>query len=238
MTVKERLDAFQKENPPFYIVDHDNGTFSLCLPLDFLNGEYCDYCQDAFDTFAEANGEPHIDDHHTIYGNGYDWQAAFAEAFKDDPNIGRIIFDCEAGGFFCYCDNLDIIEDFGKRFKSICEDYDKFVPIVAEGIRNAEIREAEQERLMKTVKGQLMTNPKATFDIVSPLGEIRVTPEMSKKLLAGEMPTVQIGGVHYADYELLDQPIKGQQTDIFDDNLIRMKTDEAPEPVEAPTMTM
>ena len=83
-----------------------------------------------------------------------------------------------------------------------------------------------------------MSNPKATFDIVSPLGEIRVTPDMTEKLLAGEMPTVQIGGVHYADYELLDQPITGRQTDLFDNNLIRMKTEEAPEPEEAPAMTM
>ncbi len=200
MTVKERLDAFQKEYPPFYIVDHDDGRFSLCLPLDFLANEYGDYCQDAFDTFAESNGEPHIDDHHSSYGSGYDWQAAFAEAFKDDPNISRIIYDSECGGFYCYCDSLDIIEDFGKRFKSICEDYDRFAPIVADGMRNMEIREAEQERLMKTVKGQLMTNPKATFDIVSPLGEIRITPDMTEKFLAGEMPTVQIGGVQYADY--------------------------------------
>ncbi len=238
MTVKERLEAFQKEYPPFYIVDHDNGTFSLCLPLDFLDGEYRDYCQDAFDIFAEKMGEPHIDDHHTTYGSGYDWQAAFMEAFKDDPHINRIIFDCECGGFYCYCDSLDIIEDFGRRFKGICEDYDRFAPIVADGMRNMEIREAEQERLMSTVRGQLMAHPKATFDIVSPLGEIRITPDMTEKLLGNDMPTVIIDGVHYADFELLDQPITGQQTDLFDNNLIRMKTEEAPEPEEVPTMTM
>ncbi len=159
MTVEERLENFREEYAPFYLVSHDNGTFSLCLPLDFLSGEYMDYCQDAFDTFAEEMGEPHIDSHHSTYGSGYDWQAAFQEAFKDDPKIGRILFDCEAGGFFCYCDSLDIIEDFGRRFKGVCEDYDRFAPIVADGIRNAEIREAEQERLISTVRGQLMEHP-------------------------------------------------------------------------------
>jgi len=40
------------------------------------------------------------------HGNGYEWDAAFREAFADEPNIERIIFDSEAGGFFCNCDDL------------------------------------------------------------------------------------------------------------------------------------
>ena len=121
MNTQEQIEAFNQANPPFYIVDHEDGSFSLCLPLDFLTNEYRDYCQEAFDAYAVEIGEPPVDQHGSIaYGNGYDWEAAFQEAFKDDPNIGKIVFDCELGGFFCYADDLSLIEDFGKRFKEIC----------------------------------------------------------------------------------------------------------------------
>ena len=48
---ERRIKEFNRENRPFYIVDHDDGTFSLCLPLDLLNGQYADYCQTAFDNY-------------------------------------------------------------------------------------------------------------------------------------------------------------------------------------------
>lgn len=69
------------------------------------------------------------------HGNGYEWEAAFRQAFRNDPNIGRVLFDCEAGGFFCSCDDLDILEDFGIRFKDVCEDTDRFTEVVTEGIQ-------------------------------------------------------------------------------------------------------
>ncbi len=229
---EKRIAELNEELEPFYLIDGGDGTFSLCALMNEMDAEYG---QAAFDAFALEIGASTRDElGYVSFGDGYDWQSAFTEAFKDDPNIGRIHFDCECSGFFCDSDDLEILADFGKRLKALSMDTEKFTPIVSAAMKV----QAEQRRLLETVRGQLMANPKATFDIVSPLGEIRVTPDMSQKLLAGEMPTVQIGGVQYADYELLDQPIKGQQTDIFNDNLIRMRTDEAPEPVEAPTMTM
>lgn len=103
MSVKERIEAFNEENRPFYIVDHDAGKFSLCLPLDFLHEEYEDFGQAAFDAYAIEIGEPPVDSRgfHT-HGNGYEWESAFHQTFADDPNIDKILFDCEAGGFFCY----------------------------------------------------------------------------------------------------------------------------------------
>ena len=156
MNTKERIEAFNKAIAPFYIVDHEDGGYSLCLPLDLLSDDYYPYCQDAFNAYAEENGEPARDENGLkTHGNGYEWEAAFRQAFADDPNIGRILFDCEAGGFFCECADLSLIEDFGKRFKEICEDTERFTPIVSEGIKNAEARRAEQEKLMRTVKGSL-----------------------------------------------------------------------------------
>ncbi len=239
MTTQERIEAFHNETKPFYIVEHDDGKYSLCFSMDFLPGEEYDRCQAPFDAYARSIGaDIYSASGLRRFGNGYDWQAAFQEAFKDDPNIGKILFDCEAGGFFCDCSDLAVLEDLGRRFHQLRQDTESFVPIIAEGLRNADIREAEQERLMKTVKGQLMSKPQATFDILTPYGDIRITPDMSRELLNGEMPIVRIGDTQYADHELLNQPITGQQTDLFDDNLIRMKTEEAPELEEAPTMTM
>lgn len=43
MENEKRIKEFNRENRPFYIVDHDDCTFSLCLPLDLLNGQYADY---------------------------------------------------------------------------------------------------------------------------------------------------------------------------------------------------
>ncbi len=232
MTVDERIIELNQELDPFYLVDLENGKFSLCAIINDMDDEFG---QAAFDAFALEIGASTRDEFGCIsFGDGYDWEAAFQEAFKDDPNISRIHYDCESSGFFCDCDDLEILADFGQRLKELSLDAEKFTPIVLAAMK----AQAEQRRLLETVRGQLMAHPKATFDIVSPLGEIRITPDMSKMLLAGELATVQISGVQYADYELLDQPIKGQQTDLFDDNLIRMKTEEAPEPEEAPAMMM
>lgn len=234
--IKQRIEAFNKENSPFYIVDLDNGKFSLCLPLDLLGDEYYPYCQDAFDAYAKEIGEPaYSRSGLRTHGNGHEWEAAFREAFKDDPNINRILFDCEMGGFFCDADNLSLIEDFGRRFKDICEDSDRFAPIVSEGIKNAEARAAEQERLMKTVRGQLMSHPSASFEIMTPDGNVRLTPDDSKALIDGSRQSVEIDGVTYAAEELLDQEITDMQRDLFDQSLIRMKTEE---PEEAMTISM
>lgn len=58
MDIRQSIDKFNHENPPFYIVDHEDGEYSLCLPLDLLSDEYYPYCQDAFDAYAAEIGEP------------------------------------------------------------------------------------------------------------------------------------------------------------------------------------
>lgn len=230
MDQEQRIQAFNENSRPFYIVAHDDGTFSLCLPFSFLRGEYTGYGQEAFNRYAAEKGDPIMEYGRYTHGNGHEWEAAFRQAFADDPGIGRVLFDCEAGGFFCSCDDLALLADFGRRFKEICEDTGRFVPMIAEGIRNAEARQAEQERLMASVRGHLMVCPQAVYEIQTPDGSIRLTPEDSKKLLGGEMRDVKIGGAIFAAFELLEQEVIASQTDLFDAGLIRMKTEEpAPE---------
>lgn len=224
----QRIDSFNQQHKPFYIVDHENGRYSLCLPLSLLSDEFFPYCQEAFDAYAEEIGRPsHTASGLYTYGSGYDWQAAFCQAFYDDPNLQRFCFDCEAGGFFMYCNDLDLLEEYGARFKAICEDTAAFIPIVSAGIKHKDWWEKEQEQRMNTVRGRLMANPNCTFEIMSPYGSARITPDMTRQLLAGKMDIVEIDGVLYTDCELLDQEVTGYQKDLFDGNLIRMVTEEA-----------
>ena len=38
MDIKQRINKFNTENRPFYIVDHESGEYSLCLALSFRAG--------------------------------------------------------------------------------------------------------------------------------------------------------------------------------------------------------
>lgn len=222
-----RIEAFNKENRPFYIVDLEDRSFSLCLPITFLSGEYENYCQEAFNAYAIEIGDVLVNKFglHT-HGNGYEWEAAFRQAFIDDPNIDKIMFDCEAGCFFCNTAELSLLEDFGKRFKTICDDIEKFIPIVSEGLKNAKVWDAEKEKLMSIIKGRLMRRPQSTFDIMTPDGNIRLSPEDTKQLLDGNMQFVYIGGVQYCAYELLNQEIIALKIDKFDHNLVHLEIEE------------
>lgn len=237
MNTEKQMEQFNNSNAPFYVVSHDDGRFSLCLPLDLLSDEYYPYCQTAFDNYAKEIGDEVCDERgFKTHGSGYEWEATFREAFADEPNIERIIFDSEAGGFFCTCDDLQILTDFGNRFKSICENTEVFKKTISEGIKNADEREAEQARIAKTVRGQLMRHPECSFDIMTADGRVQLAPEDIKAMLSGEKQDVRISGVVYAAYELLDMEVVNMQADLFDSGLIRMKADEPDEQTFAPTM--
>lgn len=228
MHIRERIVIFNKENKPFYIVNHSDGKFSLCLPLDMLPEEYYPYCQEAFDAYAEEIGVSKLQlSGRNRFGDGYDWQAAFSQAFAGDPNLEKISFDCEASGFFCGSHDLDILEQYGAAFREICTDTERFIPIVSQGIQRMEQQMKEQEQLMKTVRGQLMANPRAVFYIMTPDGALTLHPDDTKDLLAGKRPTIVIEGTRYADFEILEQEVIASQTDLFNENCIRMKTEEA-----------
>ena len=76
----------------------------------------------------------------------------------------------------------------------------------------------------------------STYEIMTPDGNIRLTPEDGQKLIDGEMPLIKIGDTIFASQELLDLEVTGIQSDLFDPNLVRMKTEEASEQTMAPSM--
>ena len=43
MDIKQQIKKFDEENKPFYMMDHEDGVYSLCLPLSFLSEEYRDF---------------------------------------------------------------------------------------------------------------------------------------------------------------------------------------------------
>ena len=53
--IDKRIEALKKDLDPFYLVPHDDGTYSLCL---YINGLNDDYGQAAFDAYAKEMGEP------------------------------------------------------------------------------------------------------------------------------------------------------------------------------------
>ncbi len=234
---EQRIDELNQELDPFYLVDHGNCTFSLCAMINEMDEEFG---QAAFDAYAEEIGEdPRDEQGYITFGSGYDWASAFKEAFKDDPNLKRIRFDCEGSGFFCDGDDLEMMADFGKRFRALCQDTEKFTPIVSEGMKNEAIRQAEEERLAHTVRGQIMSHPLAEFHVRTADGDFKVAAGNGKKLLDGSMATItSLSGVELTADEFLDQRISASQQDLFDENSFKLMAEMEQEEILSPTMKM
>lgn len=120
MDISQQIKKFDAENKPFYMVDHGDGEHSLCLPLSSLKGEYNDFWQEAFNQYAIWAGEPITDGRFYTHGDGYEWEYVFAKAFEGEENLKKISFDCEAGGFFCYSRDFDVLAEYGRRFREMC----------------------------------------------------------------------------------------------------------------------
>ena len=129
-SMERRIEAFNQANPPFYLVDHDDGTFSLCLPLDLLTEPYRDFGQEAFNQYAEQIGEPAEENGLYTHGNGYEWESVFKKAFDIDDALNKISFDCEAGGIFCDSRDLSALESLGSQFRNICLDKEGLAELV------------------------------------------------------------------------------------------------------------
>lgn len=87
------------------------------------------------------------------HGSGYEWEDVFKKAFETDENIGKIGFDCEASGFFCYAEDLSLLEEFGRRFRALCMDTKNFESLVCSALQEAAVRRAEAEELSGTIPG-------------------------------------------------------------------------------------
>ena len=248
-SVEEKINEFNEENDPFYIVDHDNKKYSLCLCFLYADGNYC---QEAFDNYARERGEPTCDAQgFYTHGSGYDWEAAFKKVFENDERLKDFDFDSENDGFFCDCYDLDTVIDFGKRFRAICEDTEKFTPIVSQGIKDEERRRIEEERrreeekqLLQTVRGQLKDklkkNPTASFDIRYDANDgFYVKADEARKLLDGTMESITSDdGVEISAESFLNMRVAAIQKDLFSEDFYQVKVEREQAELLSPEMKM
>lgn len=227
MNIEKEIRDFDEANRPFYLVEHDNDTFSLCLAFAFVDS---DYGQEAFNAYSREIGAP-IKDNFGVYshGNGYEWETAFKEAFKNDPNLRRIKFDCEANGFFCYCDDLSLLKDFGSRFKALVDDTETFTKVVSDGIKAYEKQRDEFAKIEFKIMGRLIRHPDSNFMIRTAQGDVRLTPSDIKDLLDGNKDTLLVGGQRMRSTDFLMQDAYHIQHDLFERNTYRLITNEAEE---------
>ena len=136
-TVLEKIEAFNENNQPFSISYYENGKYGkyeLGVRLNFLNGKYKNYGRNAFNNYAKKMGEPIKEDGLYTHGNGHEWKEVFNYYFSKEEALSRIKFDCEAGGFYCTSDDLDLLVDFGQRFRGLCENEQEFENVVIDAL--------------------------------------------------------------------------------------------------------
>jgi len=226
MTIKERIARFGKENYPFYLVEHDDGTYSLCLVRDFLSNEYTDYGQYAFDAYAIQNGEPTVTKSGLYtHGNGYEWGYVFTKAFHKEPEFGKISFDCESGGFFCYSTEIDLLENYGRRFKQLVEDKESFTSLVAEALKEEKFLREEQEKLDSQVRGFLMRHRRSDIDMLTPYGRILLKAKVSQNLLSGRLKEIRIGETVLSAEEFLSMTVTAAREDLIEPGHFQMKAE-------------
>ena len=86
-----------------------------------------------------------------------------------------------------------MMADFGRRFRQIMNDTDSLTELICKAVPEGEQRETELQQLRSTVRGFLMEHPKATVDLVTPEGYLRLTPEDGKALLDGKPARIPSG---------------------------------------------
>lgn len=143
-TTAEQIQKFNQDNAPFSIMDFENERFGLGLSFTFLKPPYANYGQDAFNAYAVHSGHSPVRDGMFVRGSGYDWDEVFQKAFEGDPQLGKIEFDSEAGGFYCRSRDLSALIDLGHRFKAICEDEQSFKELVCTALKEADQRQQMQ----------------------------------------------------------------------------------------------
>lgn len=188
MNTEQRIEKFNKENSPFYLVDHGK-EYSLCLLLGGTPTAAAEYGQYAFDHYAEVAGRPIEENGWLTYGDGYDWECVFKKAYENDPSFHKVYFDCESSGFFCISEDLSVLESFGKSFKGLCENHDEFIKLVESAMSEAEAEvqsgTSEQEDYIN-VRKFIEQHPNNAFKMLTPMGYISVNSEQASKLLSGE----------------------------------------------------
>lgn len=185
MTVKERIRRFEKENTPFTLYEHDNGRYSLGLRFTFFEGKYENYGQEAFNDYALQAGDPVKDGRFYTHGNGYEWEDVFRKAFEQDERLMQIDFDSEAGSFFCNADDLSLLEEFGSRFRAMCEDKEGFSKLVCQALAEAE-QEDEFHHANKTVKWHIAADTRSAMEIITPQHHLHIAAGQGVDLWKGK----------------------------------------------------
>ena len=198
MDNKSVMEKFNEKCAPFYLVDHDNGTFSLCYPFSFVDEKYRFYGQEAFDKYAERIGEPARDERgFCTHGNGYEWAVVFNKFFENDRDFARLHTDCEAGGFFCYCDDLNLMVEVGLRFKNLIDDTYTFTKTVHSALEEDKIKQKAEIEYRKTMHYFLQNAPLADMILTTSEGEFLISEDQLKGLRDGKESIAFIG-----DYEM------------------------------------
>ena len=237
MNIKERINKFNQANAPMYIVNHGDGEYSLCLPLCFLPKPYRHFGQEAFNQYAKQIGEPVMEQGAYTHGNGYEWETVFKKAFEKNNDLNKIDFDCEAGGFFCYSEDLSVLESLGSQFRNICLDKEGFAELVSTALKEAVFRKKEEEKLSDTLRGFFMECPKSEAEIRTPDGDIRLTAEQGQQLLNGTLKSIMIGDSEVNAEDFLSQEITHISQDLFHDEHFQLKTKWPEETIE-PSISM
>ena len=192
MNIEKRIEKFNKENAPFYLVDHGK-EYSLCLLLGGTPTAAAEYGQYAFDHYAESVGKPIEENGWLTYGDGYDWEFVFKKAYENDPAFRKVYFDCESSGFFCISEDLSVLESFGKSFKDLCENHGEFTKLVETAMRESDAEKEEAMHGIHTVKELIEAHPNSSFDMITPMGYVFINAEQAADLLKGIPITGHLG---------------------------------------------
>ena len=231
MNNEEKMEQFRKNYAPFYLSEY-NGLFSLCHTL--ISDDAVAFCRNAFDRYSESVGDP-IQDEYGCYthGNGYEWEYAFRKACENEPDISKITYDSESGGFYCQSTDLDLMIRLGERFHEICTDENAFYDLICKAIPEGERMMAEDEHLRQSFRGFLLNHPYADTMLKTSQGRLRITPETAQKLLDGTVEKVFGEGFSMDAEELLGMKVDKANQDMFDENRYQV----AVEPFEEQTET-
>lgn len=185
MDSQEKVARFNRENRPFVMNSCGDGKYGMSLNFSSQIGAYRNYGREAFDRYTVACGES-VKTREGLYrhGNGYDWEIVFKKVFEHERRLQEIEFDSEAGGFFCHSQNLDLLLEFGTRFRHVCENKEQFAKVVSTALSEKE-RQDEYDFEHKTLRFHLQDCSRCSLEIETPGRHLYIGGGKIKRLLRG-----------------------------------------------------
>lgn len=184
MTEQEKISEFNRGNRPFMLAKLGS-RYGLNLNFSSHIGRYRQYGQEAFDRYSIENGEPVMtEDGIRRHGNGYEWEMVFKAAFVHDSRIQEINFDCEARGFYCDAGDLDLMIEFGSRFRKLCEGAEQFSQLVSKAL-SEKARQDKYDIEHQTLRFHLRDCSRCSLEIETPSRHLYIGGGKLRKLLKG-----------------------------------------------------